>query len=575
KHGEVANPQQRLFINQAVCDGCGDCGVQSNCLSVVPVETAFGRKRMINQSNCNMDYSCAKGFCPSFVLVKGGALRQRVGVLREVGGGAALAAQLDQLPLPAPHAWSGPYDLMVTGVGGTGIVTVGALLAMAAHLECRYSSVLDFMGFSQKGGAVLSFVRFADQREHLNQVRIDTQQADALLACDLVVGASDDALQTVRHGRTRIVANVHETPIPAFLSNPDADLQVQALLEKMHDAAGADLVETFDAQALAEHFLGDTIGANILALGYAWQRGLIPIGLPAMLRAIELNGVAVQMNQMAFNLGRLAAGNPPALQALLPGAVVPAASAGSPLCTLDELIAQRIEHLRAYQDDAYAQRYRTLVERVRERERSLTGTEARTRLLLTESVALHFARLMAYKDEYEVARLYTDGAFQKQLAAQFEGDYTLEFLLAPPVLSRVSGAAAGVAPRKMRSGGWTMTALRMLAKGRKLRGTRLDVFANTEERRIERELIENYECRMLELLPQLTPGNLGCAIELADNAHRIRGFGHVKRVNIGLARERETELLHRFDPIRYPQPQASREAARGKFRSIPIASIDG
>lgn len=573
KHGEVANPQQRLFINQAVCDGCGDCGVQSNCLSVVPVETPFGRKRMINQSNCNKDYSCAKGFCPSFVVVKGGALRKRVGVLGEAGADA-LAAQLDQLPLPAPHAWSGPYDLMVTGVGGTGIVMVGALLAMAAHLEHKYSSVLDFMGFSQKGGAVLSFVRFAEQREHLNQVRIDTQQADAFLACDLVVGASNDALQTVRHGLTRIVANIHETPIPEFLSNPDADLQMSALLEKMQHAAGADLVETFDAQTLAMHFLGDTIGANILALGYAWQRGLIPIGMPAMLRAIELNGVAVQMNQMAFKLGRLAAGNPQALQQ---GAAVQAENAGSPgslIHTLDELIAQRSEHLRAYQDDAYVQRYQALVERVRDTERSLIGADAR--FLLTESVALHFARLMAYKDEYEVARLYSDKAFQKQLADQFEGDYTLEFLLAPPLLSRVRGA--GEAPRKMRSGAWMMTALRVLAKGRKLRGTWLDVFCNTEERRIERELIGSYELRMLELLPQLTPGNLASAIEWAAIPQKIRGFGQVKHANIGLARKRETALLHRFDPIRYPapvRPQAGGDAAADKFMHIPIARIDG
>ncbi|NMM27324.1 MAG: indolepyruvate ferredoxin oxidoreductase family protein [Glaciimonas sp.] len=568
KKSDLTDPGQRLFINQALCDGCGDCGVQSNCLSVVPVETEFGRKRMINQSSCNKDFSCAKGFCPSFVVVKGGALRQRVGTLREAGADA-LAVHLEQLPLPAPHAWTGPYDLMVAGVGGTGIITVGALLAMAAHLECKYSSVLDFMGFAQKGGAVLSFVRFADQREHLNQMRIDTQQADAFLMCDLVVGASDDALQTVRHSRTRIVANIHETSVPEFLHNPDADLHTAALLEKIQHAAGKGLVETFDAQILAEQFLGDMIGANVLALGYAWQCGLIPIGLPALLRAIELNGVAVDMNKMAFNLGRLACGNPQALQALLQGAAAQAGSAGIPERTMDELIAHRVEHLRAYQDDAYAQRYRALVEGVRDTERSLFGTGARLRL--TERVAFHFARLMAYKDEYEVARLYTDGVFQKQLAAQFEGDYKLEFLMAPPLLLRVFGA--GAPPRKMRGGAWMMSALRMLAKGRKLRGTWLDVFGHTEERRIERELIGNYERRMLELLPQLTPDNIESAIEFAGIPQRIRGFGHVKAANIGLARQRETELLHRFDPVRYPSPLAGRETASG--RSIPIARIDG
>ncbi|HJW57820.1 MAG TPA: indolepyruvate ferredoxin oxidoreductase family protein [Burkholderiaceae bacterium] len=567
KKGDMADPDLRLFINQAVCDGCGDCGVQSNCLSVTPVETEFGRKRMINQSSCNKDYSCAKGFCPSFVVVKGGALRKRTGVLREAGGNA-LAAHLDRLPLPAAHAWTGPYDLMVTGIGGTGIITVGALLAMAAHLEYKYSSVLDFMGFAQKGGAVLSFVRFAARREDLNQVRIDTQQADAFLACDLVVGASNDALQTVRHGRTRVVANIHETPIPEFLSNPDADLHMGALLEKMQHAAGKDRVETFDAQTLAEQFLGDTIGANILAMGYAWQRGLIPIGLPAMQRAIELNGVAVEMNRMAFNLGRLAAGNPQALQALLQGAD---AHDGSVTRTIDELIAHRIEHLRAYQDDAYAERYRVLIERVRQAERTAIGSGAKLRL--TERVAFHFARLMAYKDEYEVARLYTDGAFQKQLAAQFEGDYTLEFRMAPPLLSRLG--SAGEAPRKISYGGWMMHALRVLAKGRKLRGTRLDLFGRTEERRMERALIDNYERRMLELLPRLTPTNIETAIEFAGIPQQIRGFGHVKIASIALARERETVLLHRFDPLCYPEPQAGCGNGAGKFRSIPIARIDG
>ncbi len=552
KMGEMAESDRRLFINQAVCEGCGDCGVQSNCLSVVPVETEFGRKRMINQSSCNKDYSCAKGFCPSFVVVKGGMLRKRIGVLREAGADA-LALQLDELPLPEAHAWSGPYDLMVTGVGGTGIITVGALLAMAAHLECKYSSVLDFTGFAQKGGAVLSFVRLASQREDLNQVRIDTQQADAFLACDLVVGASNDALQTVRHGRTRVVVNIHETPIPEFLRNPDAELHSEALLEKIRHAAGKDMVETFDAQTLAEQFLGDTICANILALGYAWQRGLVPIGLRAMLHAIALNGVAVGMNQLAFNLGRLAAGNPQALQAQLHGA---AAQAPSPARTVDELIAHRIEHLRAYQDEAYAQRYLALVERVRASEQLLT--EPGARLVLTEAVAFHFAGLMAYKDEYEVARLYTDGTFEKQLAAQFEGDYTLEFHMAPRLLTRVS--RDGQAP-KLRGGAWTMSALRTLAKGRKLRGTWLDPFGKSEEGRLVRELIENYERRVLELLPMLTPDNLGTAIELAGIPKQIRGFGHVKVANIALARERETALLHRFDPIRYRLSQAGREVA--------------
>ncbi|RZI41124.1 indolepyruvate ferredoxin oxidoreductase family protein [Herbaspirillum sp. HC18] len=546
KKGDLADPARRLFINQAVCEGCGDCGVQSNCLSVMPVETEFGRKRMINQSSCNKDYACAKGFCPSFVVVKGGALRKRPGLLRGTGSDA-LAARIDKLPPPEPHAWTGPYDLLVTGVGGTGIITVGAMLAMAAHLECKFSSVLDFMGFAQKGGAVLSFVRLAEKREHLNQARIDTQQADAFLACDLVVGASNDALQTVRHGRTRVLASIHEVPIPESLRNPDADLHVDALLEKMHHAAGRDMVETFDAQELAEQFLGDTITANILAMGYAWQRGMIPLGLRAMLRAIELNEVAVEMNKMAFNLGRLAAADPQALDALRN-----AETSAVPFpTTVDALVAHRTDYLRAYQDDAYAARYRALIDRVRNAEHALCG-DGHTRL--TQKVAFHFAKLMAIKDEYEVARLYTDAAFRKQLEAQFEGDYTLEFQIAPPLFSWM--AREGEAPRKMRCGPWLLTGMRMLAGVRRIRGSWLDVFGKTAERRMERELIDLYEKRMLELLPHLTPDNLGVAAEIAAIPGRIRGFGHVKIANVALAREMETALLHRFDPVRYPKPEA-------------------
>ena len=562
KKGEMADPARRLFINQTVCEGCGDCGVQSNCLSIMPVETEFGRKRAINQSSCNKDYTCAKGFCPSFVVVNGGTLRKRSGVLHDAGSDA-LTARIDQLPLPAAHAWSGPYDLLVTGVGGTGIITVGALLAVAAHLEHKFSSVLDFMGFAQKGGAVLSFVRFAEQREHLNQVRIDTQQADAFLACDLVVGASNDALQTVRHGRTRILANIHETPIPESLRNPDADLHVEALLEKMRHAAGAEWVETFDAQELAEQFLGDTIVSNILAMGYAWQRGLIPLGLRAMIRAIELNEVAVDMNKMAFNLGRLAAADPQALDALR-GAAAPAGRAGT---TVDELIAHREAHLHAYQDAAYARRYRALVDRLRGAEQALSG--AQDKLPLTEKVAFNFAKLMAYKDEYEVARLYTDGAFRKQLAAQFEGDYTLEFQMAPPLFSYVG--RNGEAPRKIKCGPWMMSFLRVLARSRRLRGTCLDVFGKTAERRMERSLIDRYESRMMELLPQITRSNIAVAIEIAAIPERIRGFGYVKTISLGQAQEREMELLHRFDPIRYPKPPAGKTASAesgNRVRSI-------
>ncbi|MBE7426631.1 MAG: indolepyruvate ferredoxin oxidoreductase family protein [Ideonella sp.] len=559
KKGEMADPARRVFINEHVCEGCGDCSVQSNCVAVLPHETALGRKRKIDQSSCNKDYSCVKGFCPSFVSVIGGSLRKKTGALQ--GGHGEFEHRVAALPLPAPHEWTGPYDLLVTGVGGTGVVTVGAVIAMAAHLEGKSASVLDFMGFAQKGGSVLSFVRWADVPERLNQVRIDTQQADAMLACDLVVGASPEALQSVRHGRTRVLANVHETPVAESVLNPDADLRVAALLEKLHFAAGQGHVETFDAQALAEEFLGDTIVANILALGYAWQRGLVPVSLAALTRAIELNGVAVQSNRLAFALGRLAAGDPQALRALRDGA---APSALPDNETLEALIARGVEHLTAYQDAAYAQRYAQRVRRVQAHEAGLGVGGAAP---FTRAVAAGLLKLMAYKDEYEVARLFTDGRFQRELAAQFEGDIKLEFHMAPPLLSR---ARNGQPPRKLRLGGWLMPMLRVLARGRRLRGSAFDLFGRIAERRLERELIAQYEARIDELLPQLRAPNLPLASEIARLPLAMRGYGHVKIANVALARVREAELLHRFDPQRYPRPAAPPQA--GQLRGIAVVA---
>jgi indolepyruvate ferredoxin oxidoreductase len=568
KKGLLSDPAKRLFINQDVCDGCGDCGVRSNCLSVMPIETEFGRKRVINQSSCNKDYSCADGVCPSFVTVHGGTLRKRVGALSGVGGGgSALTALIAQLPAPAAHAWNGPYDLLVTGVGGTGIITVGAVITMAAHLERKVSSVLDFMGFAQKGGAVLSFVRIAEQRGHLNQARIDTQQADAVLACDLVVGASGEALQTVRRGRTRILANIHEIPLPESLHNPDASLHAGCLLEKMQHAAGPELVETFDAQSLAEQFLGDSIAANILAMGYAWQRGLIPLGQAALLRAIELNQVAVEMNLMAFNLGRLAAANPQALEELLGGGQ----RSSQPGMTLDALIAHRVRHLCDYQDADYAGMYQALVGRVRQAEAAMPGGSAG--LPLTETVARNFAKLMAYKDEYEVARLYSTDAFRQQLDAQFDGDYRIEFNLALPFWSTLRTKGGG--PSKTRIGSWLMHALPLLARGKILRGTCLDIFGMTVERRLERALIREYASRINELLPLLTPANLALAIDIAALPQRIRGFGPVKKASIILVRQQEALLLHRFDPQRYPAPPLPDAVALQPASSLSVAAMAG
>ena len=563
KKGELVDPARRLFINERVCEGCGDCSVQSNCVAVVPLETELGRKRKIDQSSCNKDYSCANGFCPSFVGVVGGSLSKRPGAL--AGPGAArFAAQVEKLPLPAPHAWTGPYDLLVTGVGGTGVVTVGAVIAMAAHLEGHSASVLDFMGFAQKGGSVLSFVRLAKDPSALNQVRIDAQQADAVLACDIVVAASADALQTVRRGRTRVLANTHEIPVAESLSNPDASLKVEALLEKVEFAAGAERVETMDAQTLAEEFLGDSIVSNIVAMGYAWQRGLVPVGLAAMQRAIELNGVAVESNKAAFSLGRLAAADPAACRELL-HEPDPASRHAE---TIDELIERSARFLAGYQDAAYAERYRRQVATVRAREEAVSG--AASGLPLTRAVATQLRKLMAYKDEYEVARLYTDGEFEKRLAEQFEGKPTLEFYMAPPALVKPKGEGAAAAPKKRRFGPWMLPLLKVLARGKALRGTPFDPFGRTEERKLERGLIAEYEARVAELLAGLTPEKPAVAVAIANVPGSIRGYGHVKLASLAIARAREKELLNRFDPERYPRPAGP--AVAGQFRGIPVTS---
>ncbi len=556
KKGELVDPTRRLFINEAVCEGCGDCTVQSNCVAVLPQETALGRKRKIDQTACNKDYSCAKGFCPSFVGVSGGRLRKKAGALAGEGK-AAFLRRVAELPQPAPHVWTGPYDLLVTGVGGTGVVTVGAVIAMATHLEGRCASVLDFMGFAQKGGSVLSFVRLADVPERLNQVRIDTQQADAVLACDIVVGASPEALQTVRFGRTRVLVNTHPIPVAEALKNPDASLKTDLLLEKLQFVAGEDRVETFDAQSLAEDFLGDTLTANILALGYGWQRALVPVSLAALERAIRLNGVAVEANLLSFALGRLAAADPAACRELVEGR-----AEQPPPETPEGLIKRHRAHLTAYQNAALADRYEALVREVQKAEKSAC-CEGK----LTTVAANSLFKLMAIKDEYEVARLYTDGAFQSALASQFEGDVQLDFYMAPPFLSRAKG---GEAPKKMRLGAWMMPAMRWLARGKVLRGTPLDIFGRTTERRMEQELLLNYEARVLELLPQVSAGNLKRVAEILAVPLSMRGFGHVKLANVRLARVREAELLHRLDPNRYPQPV--REAKAGHLRGIAVTA---
>jgi indolepyruvate ferredoxin oxidoreductase len=538
KKKELVDPPQRIFINERVCEGCGDCGVASNCLSVIPVETDWGRKRQIEQSSCNKDFSCINGFCPSFVTVEGAVLKKRVG---SGISSEAVARELAAIASPAPWPWTGPFDLLVTGVGGTGVVTVGALITMATHLEHKQASVLDFMGFAQKGGAVLSFVRLALTPDQLNQVRIDTQQADLVLACDLVVGASPDALGTVKHGRTVVIANTHELATAAFVRDPNASLHAGALLDKMHHAAGPGRVFTTDAQGVAQRMLGDTMPANIVMLGVAFQRGLVPVSEAALMRAIELNGVAVDTNKLAFALGRLSVAAPDALLRLEGATTAEAPD------TLDALIERREAFLTDYQNAALARRYRALVDRVRRAEAAL-GRDT-----LTDAVARQYARLLAVKDEYEVARLYTDGGFLQSLGEQFEHWDRLSFHMAPPLLSRQGSDGR---PRKMRLGAWLMPALKVLAPMRRLRGRWFDPFGHTEERQLERQLASDYETLIGEVLASLTADRHGLAVSIAKVPENIRGYGHVKLANLASAKGRWRELLDRYHGREEPRPRS-------------------
>ena len=563
KKGEFHDPPKRLFINEAVCEGCGDCGQASNCLSVVPVETDFGRKRAIEQSSCNKDFSCVNGFCPSFVSVHGAQLKKKVGS----GFTAAdLAREIEAIRPPAAWRWTGPFDMLVTGVGGTGVVTVGALVSMAAHLEGQQASVLDFMGFAQKGGSVLSFVRVAPTPDLLNQVRIDTQQADVLLACDMVVGASPDALGTVKPGRTVILANTHELPTATFVRHPDASLQAQGLLAKMQHAVGGsnELLTTIDAQSIAQTLMGDTMPSNIIMLGACWQRGLVPVSLDALMRAIELNGVAVEGNKTAFALGRLAIAAPAALRRLAGQAEatpVQLLLGQDKLDGDDGLIARRVQHLRAYQDAAYAQRYLALVQEVRAAEARLGGLGQGERL--TKAVARYLAKLMAIKDEYEVARLYTDGRFEQALKAQFQSFERLSFHMAPPLLAK-PGADGRV--KKLELGGWTFSALKLLARLKGLRGGWLDLFGHTEERRMERQLLADYEELLRrDLLPLLQPGldqaRYELMLALARLPEKIRGYGHVKLAQVLTARAQWQDLLDRLQGRAGAAPAQAAQAA--------------
>jgi indolepyruvate ferredoxin oxidoreductase len=529
------DPQRRMVINPAVCEGCGDCGVQSNCLSIMPLETERGRKRRIEQSSCNKDYSCVQGFCPSFVSVEGGQLRKPVVAQLEIGDLGALAKLYPRQPA---RSLARPFELLVGGIGGTGVVTVGALITMAAHLEGKGASTLDFMGFAQKGGAVLSHIRLAATPQLLNQARIDAGRADALLACDLVVGAMEESLQVLWHGTTRIIANEFETPTAAFTGDPDASISKDSLLATLRGAAGEHNLELLDANAAAERYLGDAISANVILMGFAWQRGLVPVSEAALMRAMELNRVAVEANKKAFLVGRLLAADAAALRKLThPGPQIVQFQRPRPL---DQLIDWNAEELVRYQNAAYANRYRTALQAIAQRELDLDGQDSRKPL--TRAMARTLFKLMAYKDEFEVARLHSAPEFHRQIAAQFDGGYKLAFHLAPPLLARKRNGV----PAKMRFGAWVMPVFSVLARLKPLRGTLFDPFGYTSERRDERALRDSYLSVAQEFAETLNGDNRRVALSLAALPERVRGFGHVKAASLEKAESDRLALLAEY-----------------------------
>jgi indolepyruvate ferredoxin oxidoreductase len=526
KRGLMEDPARRVLINPAVCEGCGDCSVQSNCISVEPLETELGRKRTINQSTCNKDYSCLKGFCPSFVTIDGGKLRHRAPP--DLGS-------IGDLPEPASRpAMERPYNIAVGGVGGTGVLTIGALLGMAAHIEGKASMILDMSGLAQKGGAVLSHVRLSEHPADVTCSRIVTGTADLVLAADEVVAVSKDMVSLCEATRTVGIINSHVIPTADFILNRDFNFQTRKLNSVLETELRKES-SFFDFTTPAEALMGDSIATNIMMLGYAYQRGLLPLSAKAIEQAIEVNGVAIKMNTQAFQLGRLAAADPARFKELMKDheGVVPAKTLDS--MTLDEIITHRIGLLTSYQSSRLAKRYRKLVDQVRD-----AATRGGYGDALPRAVAINYAKLLAYKDEYEVARLYTDGNFQRLMRDQFEGEFKFNFNLAPPILA--GGVDALGRPKKRAFGSWMMSVFRVLAKFRFLRGTPLDVFGYNADRKMERELITAYEKDVATVLDLLSQATHDTAVEILSLPDRIRGYGPVKEKAVKDAKARHEQL---------------------------------
>ncbi len=572
KRGTMVDPARRVVINDRVCENCGDCSVKSNCMSVVPVETEFGRKREIDQSSCNKDFSCLEGFCPSFVTVQGGQLRR----------GKALAAgpqsedigpARPQLPEPQPAEIGASYGILVTGVGGTGVVTIGALLGVAATLEGKGVITLDMAGLAQKGGPVWTHVRIAPGQDDLHASRIAAGEADLILGCDIVVTAAEESLAKMQAGTTRAVVNSDFSMTSDFIRSfaaqsrsgdpgaiPDAQFPTAAMQEQIAAAVGPGCVDFIDGTRLATALLGDSIATNLFMVGFAYQKGLLPVSGASILKAIEMNGVAVAINMGAFHWGRTAALDVAAVEAMATPAR-PTISSRTLSVTLDEVVARRMEELVAHSGASAARRYAETIGHVRAAE--ATRTPGRT--ALAEAAARNLYKLMAYKDEYEVARLYTDTGFVERIRTMFEGDYKLVFNMAPPLLAKRDRVTGEV--RKQSFGPWMLSVFRLLARMRRLRGTMLDPFGYSAERRTDRRLIVEYEAMLRELTAALSVDNHAIAVALAAIPETIRGYGHVRVRHLVQAERHQARLLDQFRG----RPAAAIEAAPEQA-GIPVTA---
>lgn len=525
KRGTFPDPAKRAFINDRVCEGCGDCSRKSNCLSVQPLDTEYGRKRTIHQSSCNKDFSCVDGFCPSFLTVHGGDKKR----------GAARDNLKTVIPEPKliTIAKGETYGALIAGVGGTGVITVGALLGMAAHLEGKGLSIVDQMGFSQKGGPVMTHLRFANNQDDINTARLNAGSTDLLIGCDMLTAGGDVPLKTLKAGKTKAFLNMEQNMSGDFIHDPDLRYPTSPLQQRFESILDRSDIEYVEATQIALGLTDDAIGANLFLVGYAWQKGTLPVGSAAIKKAIEINGVKPGWNKQAFEWGRLAAHDPAAIQALL-----------DPKPKIDksdeELITARVADLTQYQNANYASRYKTLLDKVTSAERA--NTKGMTGL--TRAVANHAYKLMAYKDEYEVARLQTSPELKEKLEAAFEGNYKLKYHLSPPLFARKDPITGR--PRKYEIGGWIVPLFKIMAKMKGLRGTAFDIFGYTAERKMERGLITKYETAVEKLIADLNHDNHALAVEIASLPDKIRGYGYIKEESAEKAHAELVKLMEQF-----------------------------